>query len=96
MIARTLTRALIRSSSVVIQAAGPAAALVALQAAAQSRRAISAEQQLDLAFSIEFLTVPAIGAWSLGLILGEEHGELWEVSWSRGSRAMKEVCDKVR
>ncbi|GIL90527.1 hypothetical protein Vretifemale_18170 [Volvox reticuliferus] len=62
VIARTLTRALLRSSSVAVRAAGPAAALVALQAAAKARRAIGAEQQLDLAFSIEYLRVPATEA----------------------------------
>ncbi|GIL61026.1 hypothetical protein Vafri_15399 [Volvox africanus] len=65
VIARTLTGALLRSSSVAVHAAGPAAALVALQAAAKARRAIGAEQQLDLAFSIEYLRVPALEAIKL-------------------------------
>ncbi|GLI68514.1 hypothetical protein VaNZ11_012960, partial [Volvox africanus] len=65
VIARTLTGALLRSSSVAVRAAGPAAALVALEAAAKARRAIGAEQQLDLAFSIEYLRVPAIEAIKL-------------------------------
>ncbi len=43
---RMLTRALIQSSAVAIHAAGPGAALVALQAAAAARRNLSSSKQV--------------------------------------------------
>ncbi|GFR52724.1 hypothetical protein Agub_g15277 [Astrephomene gubernaculifera] len=61
-ISRILTRAAVRSGAVALRAAGPAAALVALRAAVLSRRALAAERQLDLAFSIEYLRLPAYEA----------------------------------
>lgn len=46
---RMLTRALIQSSAVAIHAAGPGAALVALQAAAAARRNLSSSKQVRAA-----------------------------------------------
>jgi hypothetical protein len=65
-VARNLARALLRSSSVAVSAAGPAAALVALQAAAKARRAIGAREQLDLAFGMDYRRVSPGGDPPLG------------------------------